>query len=308
MNIFILNPLNSPLSTPQEVLDSPSVFGVSIDLPLQNFMMGGSSFNNTFFGQLKNEIKRINAYGKKVSLAIVCGYTANNIPNVPYITLIESHHQGQGDPHPISVPVPYDIKYLTYFNNFLSWFAQSLKYDPATYNAIDNIKITGINQQSPELRIPDQDFTGGDAFYNAAVKWKNLNYSTANVLFAINYLILQFKNYFQDKTLILPIISGLAGFPTINKSGAICKPNQRPDLTKEIITNYATPNNVVGGWCYLNPTSIPPFYISNNPAYYQTQNTKPKSRQDLVATIQNALSLNARILEIQYSIFKIYPL
>jgi len=319
MKTFVLNSPNNNgmLKTPANVLNSPTIHGISMDLKLEQFMVGGYNFGGAIV-ELKKEIKRIAAWtingvnaNKKVSIAIMCGDFASNIPDVEYVYLTEAHHEGVPDdavPHGISVPVPYDSNYLSYLSRFIEWFAGELKSESKVYDTIDSIKITGNNQKTPEMRMPNQDMTVGDSFYNAAVKWKDVEYTTTRVtsFTIINQSL--FQSAFPDKTLILPIISGLAGFPCINANGEICKPNQRPDLTRQIVTEIAQPDGIIAGWCYMNPTSKAPTYISAKPCYYQTQNIVPTYPQWIHETILNAQSQNCEIFEMQAAIFKKYPI
>jgi len=313
MKLFVLNSPNNNgmLKTPTNVLNSPAIYGVSFDLKLEQFMMGGSAFGDGFAVTLKSEIKRVAGFGKKVSIAIMCGDFASNIPDVTYVNLIEAHHQNvppDAEDHGISVPVPYNAAYIQYMSRFITWFSESLKADSKAYAAIDSIKVTGVNQKTPEMRIPDQDLTGGDAFYNAAVKWKAEYYLPSHIHTTMMMLIGYWKYAFPDKNLILPIISGLQGFPCINGNGEICKPNQRPDTTKTIVTEIAHPDNVTAGWCYMNPTSKAPLYISAKPCYYQTQNISPPYANWIHETIANAQTQNCEIFEMQYAIFKKFPI
>jgi len=297
------------LKTPANVLNSPAIYGVSFDLKLEQFMMGGSAFGGVIV-DLKKEIKRVATYGKKVSISVMCGDFASNIPDVEYVYLTEAHHEGtqDGEPHGISVPVPYDSNYLSYLSRFIEWLAGELKSDPKVYDTIDSIKITGNNQKTPEMRMPNQDMVGGDAYYNAAVKWKEKEYTSEHVITCSMQIQQFWKSAFPDKTLILPIISGLAGFPCINANGEICKPNQRPDLTRQIVTEIAQPDGVTCGWCYMNPTSKAPLYISAKPCYYQTQNISPPYADWIHDTLLNAQLQNCKIFEMQYAIFKKYPI
>lgn len=307
--IFILNPDNKMLATSQGVLDSTVVSGVSINLTMLAFQMGPSGFTAAPMPSLNKEIKRIGSYNKKVSLGIKFGNFARNITGVRFCLLVEGPGQGTENLAGISVPVFYDTAYLDYVQRFIVFLKGELTKDPLVYDLIESIKVTGINQVTCEMRVPDQDFTGtGNEFDNAALKWRDLGYTTVVVKEAAADIILMFKSSFGDKTLLLPIIAGLNGFPCINDLGQICPKGKRPDLTRAIVNDITKPNGIMAGWCFLNSTSIPPDYISDTSCFYQTENRVPATRNDFMTTLTRGEVMNGKIIEVQDSIFKKYPI
>ena len=310
MKLFVLNSLQQPMSTPQLVLDSSNVYGVSMDCKLGQFMMGGSNFSDIGMGLLTTEIKKIALSGKKVGIAVMCGDFARNIAGVRYVTLQEKHHQGSTDADPtwMSVPVFYQKEYKDYLYRFFDWFYNGLVKDSKVWDAIDHVKVAGVVQKSPEFRTLDQHFLpSGDPYNNAALVWKAEGYTSGIVKSALEDIIRTFCEKFWEKQRIIQIISGLSGWVCI-KGEEICYPNQRENIGKWIINSVTKPIGVMPGWCFLNTTSTPPAYVSDVPCFYQTENNSNITYAQLEAAIEYGRAHNGEIIEMQWTIFRKYPM
>lgn len=298
---------------PLNYTDNDGLYGISFQYPV-SACFGGltGEWNDSFLPYIKNDIKGAKAKGKKAGIGIVWGWYANNINEFRYVSLTEKGHENrQGDkPVPMKVPVPYDIQFIDKQLSFLTWLSKALKADKDVWDTIEFISVSGINQQYMELRIPDQDFSFSrdpDPFISAAMLWKEMGYSNLLVKETVDIIASYYKMFFPDKTLVLPIIGGKAGFPCIDNSGNICKPSYRPALTEEIINEIAIPNKIMPGWYALKETNSPPDYFNGLPCFLESENTMPATYGDLQKRIANAQSFNADYFEIQRLIYKKYP-
>lgn len=216
----------------------PQVYGVFIRLPFSNFVGAGGGWNEDKMRELINDLKLIVSYGKKIAIAVAFGKFFPKFSNCRYLEINDSHHQGEGTPIPTRQPVFWDDAFIEIHQNFFKWFSDRLK-ESEVWDAIEQVKITIANEKTEELKCSDQHYESTSdssqmAFLQAAKIWDSVGYNTVKVKMTIARAIDLFHELFPDKLIALPVIGGLAGFPTFNVNG-ICKPKEREDLSKEII-------------------------------------------------------------------------
>src|SRR3989344_1739403 len=92
------------------------------------------------------------------------------------------------------------------------------------YDALRMVKITGINQDTIELRLPASNGVGtGDCEVSNAIDiWQAAGYTPQNVLDAWRTIATAFGNAFPDKILTIDVLQNNA-FPPITNSGEIVK-------------------------------------------------------------------------------------
>jgi hypothetical protein len=235
-------------TVPSYVLNS-KVDGISFPIPASSLFGVGGNFNPVT--NLKNIIKQIGKAGKKCTPAVVFGNSCGNAiwDNFQSIQFTRKHHQDAGnDSLPIEAPVPYynvlesGVTTYPYYNKVrdtMMYLAIELRKDAECWDAIENFKIGGVNETTPELRMTAADWTDTNdlskAYEYGAHKWLYAGYEHEKVLKVCTDLISLFSSLFYDKKVVQAYIPGRNGFPTIGKNNQYCLPGLRPKLTEEII-------------------------------------------------------------------------
>lgn len=308
---------------PKFVLESENIYGITVRLPVSNFFMG-DEYNDSFIPGLINNLTLIKSYGKKIAIGVAFGKFFPKFSNCRYLEINDSHHQGEGTPIPTCQPVFWDENYITRVQNFFKWFSDKLK-ESEVYENIVQVKITIANEKTEELKCSDQHWESPSdnsqmAFLQAAKIWDSVGYNTVKVKMTIARAIDLFHELFPDKIIALPVIGGLAGFPTFNVDG-ICKPKEREDLSKEII-EYGV--DMYSGFCpeatALSVDSGTPFSVSKSGAeniiyqvrrqWYNPDPPYPASQLDqdiFQLVIQNGINNGGTILEIFTKTLWAYP-
>lgn len=238
MKVFVVSDWISEI--PGWIFEYPQVYGITIRLPYANFIGAGEKYGTAFMGKLIDNIRSITNRGKKIAIGVAFGKFFPTMPGIRYVILHDWHHQGTSGGYPVAVmqPVFWEKLFVDEVLSFFTWFRDKLKGSDI-YDSIEQIKITGANEKTEELKPSDQDWrtasdTSETAYRQAAEVWKSAGYSTVKVKMAIAGFIDMFHNLFPDKIIALPVIGGLAGFPCINIDG-ICLPKEREDIAKHLI-------------------------------------------------------------------------
>ena len=119
----------------------------------------------------------------------------------------------------MTVPVPWDPNYLYYWDRFLHAFSKHIQDKfPIVYERITVVKITGINRESLEIRLPQQvgiqgkDCTSSDA----NEKWLAAGYKRAHIAAAWKAILGSFAHSFPTKSLSMAVIDEDTAFPVFN--------------------------------------------------------------------------------------------
>lgn len=225
------------------------VEGISFPIPASSLFGIGGKYNPVT--NLKNIIKSIGKANKKCTPAVVFGNSCGNAiwDNFESIQFTRKHHQDPAnDDLRIEVPVPYynvlenNTPVYPYYNKVrdtMMYLAIELRKDAECWNAIENFKITGINETTPELRITAADWTDTNdlskAYELGADKWIKAGYEYEKVYKVCTDLISLFSSLFYDKKVVQAYVPGRNGFPCIGKNNQYCLPGLRPKLTEEIV-------------------------------------------------------------------------
>lgn len=227
-------------TVPPYVLSS-RIDGISFPIPASSLFGISGSYNS--ITNLKTVIKQIGAANKKVTIAVVFGNSCGNeiFKNFPTLKFVRHHHQdASNQPLPIEVPVPYSTGYYEKVRDLIKYLSEELRKDNECWEAIENIKITGVNETTPELRMTAADFTDtndlSEACQNGAIKWLNAGYEYDKVYKVCTDFIKLFSSVFYDKKVVQAFVPGKNGFPTISKFNLLCDPSARSKLTEEILS------------------------------------------------------------------------
>jgi hypothetical protein len=237
----------STLPIPQDVLNSKAD-GIALTIYLSN-LITPTDYNYSFMADLCNVILNAASHNKKISLAVIAGNQCSSTVynRFPFLEFTHQGHKG-ANPNSLKMKVPVffskdknGVSYIDYFGSVIAELAKKLKEKPAVYANIDSIKVTGINSNSPELRVEATDFTYTDildfAYSNAAWNWKRAGYDNILAKICTNDLSAKFSLAFPDKTLVLQYIPGLNGFPCISNMGLVIAPGKRQNITEQIINS-----------------------------------------------------------------------
>lgn len=234
--IYVASDWQKPI--PDYVLENPEIDGVFLRLHWSASEPAPGKYDWAF---LDSEINRIVASGKKISLGFAAGSKSpkwlydNGIPGLEFV---EIPRQGKSENvRDIKIPIPWNEKYLNFFNDFIINLAGHLKKNQNAWNAISMIKITGINETTIEIRLPSQKNLSNSKVTttDAPAIWKKAGYTPELVMHAWKKITGNFCSNFEGKALSLAIIGGRHGFPPINSKGEVVNPTQAPDMNAMII-------------------------------------------------------------------------
>ena len=98
------------------------------------------------------------------------------------------------------------------------------------------IKLTGMNTQSEELRLPAQtpQQTGKPCVTDSVAIWKQAGYRPSHAQQAFAELAHAFARIFPDNSIALPLIVG-GGFPPINENGQVATGKQVQELNADLL-------------------------------------------------------------------------
>jgi len=175
------------------------------------------------FAQLDRQIALARAHHLVVELVINAG---RGVPEWMFspppaglgakrLHFVYSHHNGGGPCTTVDIPAPWDPIYQKAFANMLNQVAAHLRATDALKD-VAVIKLTGMNTQSEELRLPAQtpQQTGKPCVTDSVGIWRNAGYRPSHAQQAFAQLAHAFARIFPDKSVALPLIVG-GGFPPI---------------------------------------------------------------------------------------------
>jgi hypothetical protein len=184
---------------------------------------------------------------------------------------IYSHHNGAGPCTQIDIPPPWDAVYQDAFADLLSQVATHLRAVGAAQDVVV-VKLTGLNTQSEELRLPAQtpELTGKSCVTDALTTWKNAGYRPALVAQAFKGLATSFARAFPDTQVTLAIIL-VGGFPPIAESGQVIPRGKARGTNDELLNTLvraaatALPNRLILQQDFLiadRPTATRPIELA----------------------------------------------
>ncbi len=285
----------------------PKVNGVFLKYSIGQFFASGGGYNNEI-ANVRNEINKYPSVGLAIEWGALCG---NYIwDNYPYIELIEKHHEGIEQPDQPEAqalynkfPVPYAIGYLEEVRKFIEYL--SIQLAPVIHK-IAYIKITAINQQSFEVRIPNQHFatsatTPNEAYKLAFYNWKAFGYTNDKVINAFYVIAGYYNLYFPNTLKIAALIQGTAGFPKIGANGEF---NLKPPVINDSLIAYmkGVPGFALMATALTDIAGTPANFVNSGvPMWYQLNNQKMNrtlSKEQFEACIVNGLNHGAEGFEL----------
>lgn len=221
--------LNNHQSLPDAVYASDAVKGVSLNLVWNTIEPEKGVYDWT---TLDREVMRAVETGKQISLAVLPAR-----PDAPGWLFDEGAQKfdatlwqrGKAD-QPISIATPWDPIYQSEFAKMMDALAQHLHSIPGAYQAVSVVKITGVGENTQELKLPSQI----DGNYNAA--WQAAGYTPEKVIDAWKAFGESTSKAFSDKILTLATVEKDA-FPLIDNNGNVVttKSPGYVDITKAIV-------------------------------------------------------------------------
>lgn len=280
--------------------------GYSINIFASN-ILSGEGYNGAFMATLRKKIKEL---GKPVNPAILFGgYSTEAIySKFPFVDFIMRHHRGVGDPKRIKMPVPFAAGYMDKLREVVEFFSDELKKDASCYDLIEAVTVTGINENTKEMRFTsqhwkDSSITGTQAYIDGAQKWIDVGYTPEKALGSVCATIDIFKNFFPDKKIILPYIPLLNGVPCVSHNGSVCKPKERPYTAGEAIDYGNGIANFKSQYtAFTNTTVTPSKYVQCNKVFYTDKTTA-----EFQAMIDYAIATGVENLEVHAENLLRYP-
>lgn len=232
--IYVASDWNKPVE--EYVLQSTGVDGVFLRLYWDKLQTSATTFDWSY---LDPELKRIAKAGKSISIGVAAGshspewvYKAG----VPSLSFDEFRKQGKGKRFSITIPVPYNEKFLQLWTGFIQSFATHLKTMPDVYSKISLVKLTGINETTVEVRLPAQKEISNEkgSSTDAPAIWSQAGYTPQKVLDAWNRILNAYYDNFNDKYVSIAVIPK-RGFPSIDENGNETQKNKALDFTEQLV-------------------------------------------------------------------------
>jgi hypothetical protein len=222
---------------PDYVFECPNVDGVFLRLKWAPFQPEKDKYDWSF---LDAQLERCLKAGKKASFGIAAGNMSPDwiyAEGVQGLVFSEIYHEGKADKaSELTIPVVWDEKFLAIWTRFVTELATHLKSKPELYDIITVVKITGINRETIEIRLPAQKgvTNGQDTSSDAYEIWGKVDYRPKKIMDAWHAICDCFKKNFPDKPLSLAFIP-LHGFPYIDDDGKVIKKSRENDFTPLLI-------------------------------------------------------------------------
>ena len=181
------------------------------------------------FAELDRRIEMARSHGLSIELGLLAG---GNAPEWLYepaptgvgaqrLNFVFAHHGGKGKTLALSMAPPWDAAYLEAFAALLAKVSEHLVSTGALAH-VTVVKLTGINTDTDELRLPDQTpDEGGNAEITDAVQtWIHAGYRPERVVGAMRKVAAAWAVAFPSAWKVLPIIPQKS-FPPIGDVGRV---------------------------------------------------------------------------------------
>lgn len=200
--------------TPEDVLDNPDVDGVALRFPWQAIEHSPGRYN---WGFIDNEIQRIAAHGKRVSLTIAPGRFTPPWVLGQGVRLysFQWRLRGEGPCRDITIPVPWDPVYMSNWQSFVR--AAGAHFD--TNPALVSVKMQGVQSNTPELILPKSGPWGGCPYSDRNANWQRVGYTRSRVIATWQTYAQTYAASFPHKGLVLEIVPD--GLPPIDDTGRL---------------------------------------------------------------------------------------
>jgi hypothetical protein len=211
---------------------------------------------------LDKEVRRAVEAGKWMTIGIRTGrYTpAWVLDEARHSTFVVGPHGGRaGRCQQVSIAWPWDARYQQRYGELMRALAAHLRTIPGGYEAVRIVKITGINQETQELRLPASRATEATesscALSDALEVWRRSGYDDAKVVDAWVRLAKATDAAFPDKVLGIDVLQR-NDFPKLDRAPA-AEPKAR--IVQEGLRLF--PGRFAVQWNGLSAKSVTPFVV-----------------------------------------------
>jgi hypothetical protein len=226
--IYALGWLNAPLI--DGVLNNPNVAGLSVHATWAFMQPTKNNFNWSYFDGL---IHRASTAGKTVILCVQAGV---NTPSWVYSEGAQAFSfTDDKSPNTQQVPLPWDPVFLAEWENFVQQMGARYASNPT----VVQVKVTGINIETPETRVPNshgQSVSDGSKTWtttNDTPAWQAAGYTRTKVETAWQAIADTFAKAFPTQQLAADLDPNV--FPAIDNNGHIFSDPQNAD--NQIVTD-----------------------------------------------------------------------
>lgn len=224
--VYLLSPvLLRQAALPDEaLLATPGLDGLYLNLSWQQLEPAEGQYQ---FDLMLAAASRAVAHGLKLSLGVRAGAQAPAwlLARVARAEVVAGPHHGAARCEHLTVPWPWDPLYLQRHARLMQALAGTLQARPPLWAALRLVKVTGINQQTQETRLPSTEpaATGAHAsgcpVSDSAALARQAGYSTARVLAAFASLADATAQAFPGKLLGMDVLGG-HDFPLVDEQAA----------------------------------------------------------------------------------------
>lgn len=219
--VYAIKPQKNEI--PEYVFKSSDIDGIFLKYTWAELEPKPGIYNWT---NLDEEFEKTITHHKKVELGISAGA---NSPEwlehlgVPFASFTEATRNFFGNCETYRLPTFWNPTFITRWQLFLKALHQHLEQKPEYLNAITMVKMFGINSQSDEIKLPQQeDVIKNDCkTSNQATLWSKLGYRPSHLIqtWLTNAAIVDklFPHAFLGMAMVMPNTS----FPNVDEQGKV---------------------------------------------------------------------------------------
>ena len=215
--IYVTQDIGQPI--PAGVLASPAVDGVVLRVYWNTIEPSPGRFD---FSALDRDIASVVSAGKRYALGVMVGtYTPAWVAKAGarVLPFTVSPHDGAGNCRSINVPEPWDPVYLKSLDGMISAVGAHIRSNATRFNAMTQVKVTGIGEYSAETRMPIETpaMSSTCRLTDATPDWMAHGYRPSLIEKAWNNMLNSWAAAFPGRSLGNNFINH--SFPDIDESG-----------------------------------------------------------------------------------------
>ena len=134
----------------------------------------------------------------------------------------------------VEIYLPWDPDYIREYGTAMSALSAHLHSLPGAYEAITIVKLTGINQETLELRLPNTSTNSDSCLFDNADIWQSVDYLPSKVVDAWTQLANATNAAFPDKILSIAVLEN-NDFPSFDAQGNLVSKSKMYDVKGAII-------------------------------------------------------------------------
>ena len=244
----VIRPVGMSLNAADTMaLASPNISGALVRVPWNALETAPGTFDWTNFDARMNAVV---SQGKVVELGILAGgftpawlFSATDLGGtaaVPYDFTFSPHQGASGTcAPPIALARPWDPVFLARWSMLLNAVAAHLATVPAMAAAVRVVKLTGINRDTEELRLPAETSMDVSCASDAPAQWVTAGYRPSLVHSAWVQIVSDFATAFPRAVFDVTIITSPNAFPPIDSTGTVVSAAAAPDVTTDLVNAAA---------------------------------------------------------------------